>query len=160
MQVQVLYSKSMSTGEIPTTTTLPYGYTMVPREEIYATDILNLYAEEPFDYEGTVPVWSRCLRDSIAVVGVGRTDGPDRVTGVGFLAGNARQGLLCDLYVHPNHRHQGLGRLIVQERVRLADEYPVERLLVSIERTNSLKSFYRRLGFEGTGRLLQRTRPQ
>jgi len=133
---------------------LPLGYGYMPVEEISTKDILEVRGEryEP-DFSDSFITWMSCLQNSLAVVGVA---GCSRLIGIGFLAGNRRHGVLCDLAVHPDHRSQGIGAAIVLERMRIAGELQIPYLYTALSDENPLRHMYERLGFEPHGNNLFR----
>lgn len=58
-----------------------------------------------------------------------------------------RVGALGYMMVHPNHRHKGLGKALIMERIRLAKLSDLEKLTILLTTTNSLRPFYQELGF-------------
>lgn len=134
---------------------LPEGYTFVRQEQIIADDIVSLRREVGWD-PADADTWNACLTESISVVGVMERN---TLVGVGFLAGNSRHAVLCDLAVHPRHRGLGLGKILLLERVEAADARGVKYLYADIAETNPMKKVYSSLGFETTGGGLFRENP-
>lgn len=68
--------------------------------------------------------------------------------GVGSLRYNAKEGELSCLAVLPDHRRQGIGKWLIAERVRRAQELGVATLHIErLADTNVLASYYIDLGF-------------
>ena len=157
MQCLLLYPKSMSTIERPIFE-LPYGFALVPRDEIDVKDILYIRNNPDDSYEDDLALWESCRDRSLEIVGIGTTDGP-KLVAAGFLGGDMRRAILHDITEHPDYRHEGLDRLIVEQLVRAADERRVQRVLTDEVSDPYLHSTYKKLGFIGLGSLLYRDYP-
>lgn len=59
-----------------------------------------------------------------------------------------RHAFLLEPTVHPDWRHQGIGRQIVREAIRLAQDHGIQWVHVDYE--PHLKAFYARCGFKPT----------
>jgi len=81
-------------------------------------------------------------------VGV-RNPEDDELVGIGLLSLGWQQysGKLTHLMIRNQHRHRGLGRAILLERVRIADELGVSQLRTELGSINTLAPLYRDLGF-------------
>lgn len=86
--------------------------------------------------------------DHIIEVGV-RTSNENELVGIGLLTLKHITvfGELSHLMISPRHRHRGLARTIVRERVRIADALGAKRLATELAPTNTLIPLYRELGF-------------
>ncbi len=70
------------------------------------------------------------------------------LAGFGSLAYDEHSGLLCDFAVGPAYQHQGIGRAIILERLRAAEDLAVPRLEIPrLELSNTLRNFYIEQGF-------------
>ena len=129
---------------------LPRGYSFAKPSDINADEAVSLFRaselmpSHPSDYT-TLQEWDELIQESIEVVGV--RDRDKILVGIGFLTGDLKQGALANLSVHPRHRHQGLGRAIVSERIRIADKLDIPKIDTLLIPTNNLRQFYVELGF-------------
>jgi GNAT superfamily N-acetyltransferase len=132
---------------------LPEGYSWATRECILAEDVIALRASvgwfEQDDASSSIERWQACLQDSLCVQGV-IEDSSQSLVGIGFIAGNRRHGVLCDLTVHPNHQLKGLARALLYARLHEAKMFGVPYLYTSLSQENTLKSLYLELGFSNT----------
>ncbi|MDB5166559.1 MAG: N-acetyltransferase [Candidatus Saccharibacteria bacterium] len=127
---------------------LPNGYHFVYGTDISPDDVMALRQSvgwDGLDQES----WDKCIRSSIAVVGIQDASGP--LVGVSFIAGNTRHAVLCDMVVAPDHQKRGLGTALLYERVRLSDELGILYLYTDLAQTNNIRAEYLSLGFNGTG---------
>jgi GNAT superfamily N-acetyltransferase len=128
---------------------LPDDYYMVDGFALQGQEVVILRKQSEWGTDFNVGLWQSVIDKSIASVGV---VGPKQnLVGVGFLAGNPRHAVLCDLDVHPNHRHKGIGQAIVRRRVQIADQLEIPYLYTELAPTNSLRSLYEELGFQAAG---------
>jgi GNAT superfamily N-acetyltransferase len=127
---------------------LPSGTTFADRHKIKAHEVLALRSFVGWD-GGDLDVWNSCLSESLEVCGVRADDGT--LIGIGFLAGNRRHAVLCDLCVHPDHRGRGIALAILARRMIYARDMPVPYLYTSLAPENRLRSVYESLGFVNTG---------
>jgi len=127
---------------------LPNGTTFADRHKIKAHEVLALRSLVGWD-GGDLDVWNSCLADSLDVCGVRSEDGT--LIGIGFLAGNKRHAVLCDLCVHPEHRGRGIALAILARRMLFAISLPVPYIYTSLAPENRLKPVYEALGFVHTG---------
>ena len=75
-----------------------------------------------------------------------------QLVGVGMLVGNQRHAELVDGTVHPDFRRQGIGRVILSERIAFAREEQIRYVgLTHDERSPWLKEYYERHGFKPIG---------
>jgi GNAT superfamily N-acetyltransferase len=58
-----------------------------------------------------------------------------------------RSGDLGYMMVHPDHRHKGIGKALILERIRLARLSELGKITTLLMTTNSLRPFYQELGF-------------
>lgn len=72
----------------------------------------------------------------------------ERLVGFGTLQYEGPVGYLSDLAVISDHRHRGIGKALVRERVRIADGAGLEQLNVQLLASNSLAAYYEKIGFE------------
>ena len=128
---------------------LPERYCMIDKMGLDPESVIALRDAADWGTERNPDVWKTAIEQSLATVGV---VGPQQnLVGVGFLAGNIRHAVLCDLVVHPDHRGRGLGQAIVRRRVHLADQMRIPYLYTELASTNNLASLYEELGFVATG---------
>lgn len=128
---------------------LPNGYLMVDKYGIAPESIINLRDAAGWRTQEDQGVWDIILGQSLSVVGV---EGPgQKLVGVGFLAGNVRHALLCDLVVHPKHRGIGVDQAIVRKRIELAEQMGIPYLYTELSAASGLTSLYEELGFVATG---------
>jgi GNAT superfamily N-acetyltransferase len=129
---------------------LPRGYRFVysgiDSSELYR---LNGASEQYVNFDAYAEVYDECqelLDESMAIVGVRNRQ--QELIGVGVLNGTAEHAALSDLVVHPEHRHKGIGKALIQKRLALATELGVRTIGVNLVPSNSLGSLYFELGFE------------
>ena len=131
---------------------MPSGYRLdgsgIDPEEVY-----RLFRDvEAFDDDDEAlvagPDWEELMIGPLAVVGA--RDYRRRLVGVGFLDGDRTHAELDNLAVHPKHRHQGIGRVLVRERVQIAKDIRVQTITTKLSSANTLGPFYRQLGFQPT----------
>lgn len=134
---------------------LPECYSFVEKGQISGNEVLALRDASDWGTVRDVQKWQRALDTSLAVAGV-RSESKELV-GVGFLAGNARQAILCDLVVHPEHRGKNIGKAILSQRLKQADEIGVDYIYTELSETNNLSSFYLAVGFRAVNNALVRS---
>ena len=143
---------------------MPSGYRLddsgVDPEELY-----RLFRDvEVFDEDDESAVigtdWEELLVGSIAVLGA--RNSRRRLVGVGFLDGVITHAQLDNLAVHPEHRHQGIGRTLVRQRVELAKDIGVQTITTRLSSTNTLGPLYHELGFRPSvaSTILEMSMPQ
>lgn len=94
--------------------------------------------------------WRENIERSLAVVSVREPAGA--LVGVGFIAGNLWHAVLCDLTVHPEHQGRGLGRALLDERMRIITELDIWYVYTTLASSNRLRERYiRHWGFQGAG---------
>lgn len=82
-----------------------------------------------------------------AYIGVLTADGES--VGIGCLRYTDREGELSCLAVLPEHRDLGIGKWLIAERMRRAQELGLQTVYVQqLAPTNTLPSYYAELGFE------------
>jgi len=94
----------------------------------------------------------------LALVGVGVADGlvlvahrEEELVGAAVVRLHPPDAELVALVTEPNHRHQGVGRLLVRELERRARIAGCTRLRVRLpRRDDAAHSFFARMGFEDT----------
>ena len=91
--------------------------------------------------------WRQCLDESI-VVGVRHNQ---TLVGIGFIAGNSRHGVLCDLSIDPSHKGKRLSEAIINETLRLAKEKGMQYFYLHMSEPSPLRDEYLKLGFQDTG---------
>ena len=84
-------------------------------------------------------------------IDVGVLDPAGELVGFGTVLYIGDQGELCDFAVNPLDRGQGIGKALVDERLRLAEAAGVESLYMPyLMDTNTLRTFYYERGFHDT----------
>jgi len=128
---------------------LPAGYEWAHSPAVRAQEIMKL--RESVGWQaGIEAVWMGCIDQALSLRGV-RLKANGELVGVGFLVGNDRHAILCDLTVHPEHQSKGIGLAILYARMADAERMQIPFLYASIAPKNRLKSVYAQLGFESTG---------
>ncbi len=137
----------MSTPTETKSLSLPEGYFMdnMSQQSGVFMEVDELYQAVGWG-ELSVAEWGVRRNDQLALIGVRNATG--ELVGSGFLGGSIHRAWLYELAVNPDHRSQGIGRFIVQERVRIAQQLGIEQLETTLIRSNNLRSFYYQLGFE------------
>ena len=134
---------------------LPEDYIMSDGLGAFGADyVITLRERANWGTDRNLEVWDRVIQQSLASVGVFGRHG--NMVGVGFLAGNERHAVLCDLVVHPSDRGLGIGKAIIRRRLQLAEQMKIPYLYTELAPTNNLSSFYEELGFEATGKAYTR----
>ncbi len=137
---------------------LHIDYLMVDHKGMSGEDIVILRERANWGTEHDADLWQRVIDDSIASVGIIGPRG--NLVGAGFLAGNERHAVLCDLVVNPNHRGLGIGKSIIRRRIEIAEQKNIPYLYTELAPTNNLSSFYEQLGFVATGKAFTRATRQ
>ncbi len=137
---------------------LPDGYYFADRQSITVAEIdairrSNNWSDDDDDR------WQKCLQSSIEVCGV--RDKHGTLIGIGFLAGNYRHAVLCDFNVHKKYQRKGIGRAILQQRIKKAEELKIPYLYISLDAANPLRRMYEGFGFQaGANSLFRTTAPR
>ncbi len=87
--------------------------------------------------------WTDCLQNSFAVYSSWEKE---ELIGFGRLVTDKKYAMVYDLVVHPQYQNKGIGKKIVSELVKKCPKGTSIGLF--IEDKDSLKSFYKSLGFE------------
>lgn len=124
---------------------LPEPYNFVNRLGVTPEAVIGLCNAANWDTELNPDVWQLTISHSLATVGV--TDPNSDLVGVGFLAGNNRHAVLCDLVVDPNHRGRGIGTAILLRRMSIADQLDIHHLYAELSPTNNITRLCIELGF-------------
>ena len=125
---------------------LPSGYTLGVPPAANMNEILDLYEAVAIPELDMSTEDITFLRQS-ALKTVGVRGQLGELVGVGFLTGNQRVAYLSGLAVRPEHRHQGIAKMMIQSRVACADRLHIRHLETSLATTNSLEAYYKELGF-------------
>ncbi len=113
--------------------------------QLTAQEVCDIREMSGWDHE--IKEWENCLSRNIINVSVRNDSGI--VIGVGFLTGNLRHAELTDLVVHPEHKQQGLGRLMVKLINDYAIQHNIKYYGLTYDKTFPwLKEFYESEGFE------------
>lgn len=121
----------------------PHGYSFID-SLIDVADLLALRKSVGWSHDDKQR-WSDCLAQSLYVCGV--QDDSQRLVGVGFVAGNLRHAVFCDLCVHPDHQHKKIGTTLLKQRLAWAREKGIPYLYTSLSAANPLVELYRAEGF-------------
>lgn len=131
---------------------LPKGYRFVDAPNISADEAVSLWRKVEYvrrnggSYDPALAEWDDALQEAITILGV--QDRNRALVGMATLDGDEEWAWLNHLAVHPDHQHQGIGRTLVKERVRIADRLGVAVLNVCLMSSNTLRPLYHKLGFE------------
>lgn len=128
---------------------IPNGYEPSPGIDIGQLQSLAVSV----GWESSLDGWKTAVGNCLFVVGV-RDDMYEKLVGVGFLVGNNRHAVLCDLMVDPEHQGRGIAKAIVNERFRRARDLGIPFLYTELAMTNPMRRHYENLGFWTTGRSL------
>jgi len=94
-------------------------------------------------------------KDGYEVSIIGVRDSNDSLVGTAILAHRqgSTNGELFDRAVAEEHQHKGIGKAIMDEQLRLADENGLESLYIAeVEPTNTLRPYLMELGFVDNGK--------
>lgn len=128
---------------------LPDTYGFVDQSSITSQEVVDVRDSAHWGTERNLELWQAVIDQSIASVGVRHENG--LLVRVGFLAGNLRHVVLCDLVVDPDHRGRGIGMAILNRRVNIADKLQIPYLYTELAPTNKLAGYYEELGFIANG---------
>ena len=134
-------------------TPLPEGYSFADPEKIRLRERAELMRRLDKNTNSVkLREVDRYLRArKLGIMDVGVRDGDGRLAGFGRIIHKGERGELSDLLVDPEHQHQGIGRAIVSERLRLAEAAGLTSLYMPyLQKTNSLRPYYRQKGFRET----------
>ncbi len=136
---------------------LPEGYwfehndAAVPTEELAA---LMRQVEVGHDITAAQldAVTERDTSFGYTTIGVGVRDEVGSLVGYGGMRCRGGIADFGDLVVSPEHQSKGIGKALVDERIRLADEMDVNAIEIDLlEPTNTLRSYYFERGFHDDG---------
>jgi len=132
---------------------LPRQYEFVYDDDMTSVEVFEIRKTTGWEAEEKPESKSGWLSyPSSALIAVGvRSEVNKELVGVGFVVGNKRHGVLCDFNVRPEHQHKGVGRAILDERIRLADQMNIPFLYTDLASTNPLVRMYEALGFINSG---------
>jgi ribosomal protein S18 acetylase RimI-like enzyme len=133
---------------------LPEAYSFVNRLGVTPEAVIALRSAANWGTEQSPDVWQSTIFQSLATVGV--VDAKSDLVGVGFLAGNNRHAVLCDLVVHPDHRRQHIGQAILHKRLEIADDIGIPYLYTELSHMNTVRGLYVELGFRALDNLYVR----
>lgn len=125
--------------------TLPDGYRFV-YSDIRPEEVNELRRKYGWNPD-TIERWRECLDNSI-VVGVRFNS---KLAGIGFIAGNSRHGVLCDLSIDPDHKNLGIAEAITDENLRLAKEKGMRYFYLHESDPKQFHERYLERGFKDTG---------
>lgn len=124
---------------------LPENYVIVGKEEITSEEVIDVRKSIGWG-AGLQEDWKLIIDTALAVVGV-RDSVTGLLLGVGFLVGNKRHAVLCDLCVRYEYQGKGLGTVILNERMRIANEFQISFLYTNLSEDNTLIEKYKAFGF-------------
>lgn len=134
---------------------LPSGYSFAPRDHIKPEEIISL--RESVGWLGDSPErWSIALEQSLDVIAVRSRTGD--LVGMVCLAGNARHAVMCDLVVHPDHQHQGIGEALMAKLEQSLQTFDVTYVYAELAKTNPFREKMIQSGFVMTRESLFRAR--
>lgn len=129
--------------------TLPDGFELVTNRSVSPQEILDVRQEEATPE--SLDVWQKCIDQSLFVVGV-REQETQRLVGIGMVAGNQRHAEIVDGTVHPDFRQQGIGKVLLTERIAFTRQEQIRYVgLTHDENSPWLKEYYERYGFKSIG---------
>jgi GNAT superfamily N-acetyltransferase len=134
-------------------TPLPEGYYYADPQKVHSRKYQQLFLRDigwegatARDYRTRMKHWNK-LGVSVADVAVGRQDG--RLAGFGSIIYIGDTGSLCDFGVSTADRSNGIGKAIILDRLRIAEELGIRVLdIAALEGTNTLRTYYFDLGFQ------------
>jgi GNAT superfamily N-acetyltransferase len=87
----------------------------------------------------------------ISFVDAAVRDAAGELVGFGRVLQLGANGELCDFTVSPAHQHKGIGKAIIDERLRRAEASGIRSFYMPyLTTTNTLRSYYEELGFQET----------
>ena len=114
-------------------------------QAITAQEVADLRRASGWDHD--TQEWEQCLEQNL--INVSARDDEGKLVGVGFLTGNIRHAELTDLVVHPDFRHQGIGRSISKIIIDYATDHNIKYFGLTYDKNFPwLKDFYETEGFE------------
>lgn len=123
--------------------TLPQGYSFVDGPSIRVDEVLVLRRSVGWSDDGAER-WINCLSQSLYVCGV---RAGEQLVGIGFVAGNLRHAVFCDLCVHIDHQKKGIASALFERRLEWIKEQEIPYLYTSLSAANPLRRRYREAGF-------------
>lgn len=148
-------------------TPLPEGYYYENPYQVQPEEVIRLarQVEVGKDTKDNFIEWryyeAKVRRAQILDVTVRSNEG--ELVGFASLLYRENQGELADFVVSPKHQHRGLGKALIAERLRMAEQAGIDSLYIPpIEPTNTLRSYYLENGFHETeaGELVQGPDPR
>lgn len=132
---------------------LPEGYHYTDPDQIRPADRAELMRLADWNTSSPKQITKdmEYREEGIATLDVGVRAEDGRLVGFGRVAYKGENGELCDFVVSPLDRHQGIGRAIIDERLRRAEEAGITSLYIpELESGNSLGTYYEEKGFHRT----------
>jgi ribosomal-protein-alanine N-acetyltransferase len=104
---------------------------------MHAEELPAVHAIEQAAYEfpWTLGIFTDCLRVGYSSWVLDDPDG-DGIAGYGILSLAAGEGHILNLCVHPERRRRGLGRLLLQHLLVVAEEYGASELFLEVRPSN------------------------
>ena len=129
---------------------LPEGYQFTDSQEMSQDEVVDLFRRSGWDVaEHEVKNVHVASDGSGTNVSVGVRSAEAELVGYGgLMLRDSEWAEMGDLMVHPDHRHKGLGRLLIAKRLKIADSLGILEITIEeIENTNPLRNYYEELGF-------------
>lgn len=123
---------------------LPESYEWAQTEDIQPEEVIKLRESVGWDGD-SIETWQKCLKDSVHVSAV--RDDKGELVGIGFLSGNARHAVLADFDVNPNNQKEGIGRALVSDMLKVADDLEIKYLYTSLANPELYAEALGELGF-------------
>jgi GNAT superfamily N-acetyltransferase len=142
-------------------TQLPHGYRYAAPGGVTDNELVYLFGQlvkdDAFGHDQLYEHGYDLRNYYDTIVGVGVRNAGHRLIGYGCLGYTGLLGELVDLVVDEDYRGDGVGRIIILERLRLADSAGVTVLYIEdMLQSNTLRSFYLEHGFKEIGGILVR----
>lgn len=134
-------------------TPLPADYKFANATEIDPHEVVALMRtvvigeDQEDDYIYNRNAYMECV--GLEAIDVGILHDSGSLVGFGSICMKGANGELGDFVVNPKHQGRGLGRAIIDERLRAAEAAELTSLFIlPLEATNPLESFYLQRGFQ------------
>ncbi|MBP6962326.1 GNAT family N-acetyltransferase [Candidatus Saccharibacteria bacterium] len=152
LEVLVAYSKSgrfvtdLCEEFDPLRAPLPAGYSYANPSSITIAEIARLWY---LRRDGINSARTRNIKHGRAIIDVGVRNAGQKLVGKGTIIHDKQgYGQLADFIVRPQDRGRGIGKAIIDERLRIAESLGVESIYIAdLMSTNTLESYYFEQGF-------------
>jgi GNAT superfamily N-acetyltransferase len=127
----------------------PEGYQLVDKKAFTAQQLADLVFDAAPDWgQQSVANWQLQINNpALTVLGLVDRTGALAAAGTMLITRDRKTATLPHVVTGTAHRHQGLGRYLVAERVRRADALGIEKIHAAFRETNTMIPFYKELGF-------------